>query len=116
MAFISFNGIDIPKAKNIRMTYDTIEDSDRTVTGRLRSDTIAIKRVWEFDTAPLTPQEYSPILSYYESTMGAEGAFIVYGEPTATAKLNIQYDVIKFTQNGVFYPNGKILHIRATEV
>jgi hypothetical protein len=116
MAFITFNGIDIPKARDIRGSYDLVEDSERTQTGRLRSDTIAIKRVWEFDTAPLTPREYSPILSYYESTMGAEGAFIVYGEPPAIAKLNIQYDTIRFSRDGVFYPNGKVLHIRAVEV
>ncbi len=116
MAFISFNGIDIPKAKNIRRMHDVVEDSERTVTGRLRTDTIAIKRVWEFDTAPLTPSQASPILSHYESTMGAEGAFAIYGEPVMQAKIYIEFDLVRFTENGVYYPNGKILHIRAVEV
>ena len=116
MAFISFNGIDIPKAKDISCYPELIEDRDRTATGRLRSDTIAIKRVWEFSTAPLTPQEAAPILSHYTATMGAEGAFIIYGEPPMRAKLDIRYDLIRFTKNGVYYPNGKILHIKATEV
>lgn len=116
MAFISFNGIDIPKAKNIRCYPEIVEDRDRTQTGHLRSDTIAIKEVWEFDTAPLTPQEAAPILSLYKSTMGAEGAFIIYGESPIQVKLDINLELIKFSQNGVHYPNGKILHIRATEV
>lgn len=124
MAYAKFNGIEIPAVYDVQMKTVYSGDSARTAGGKLRRDSVAVKRRWEIKCRPVPKEKIDPLLNYLESTLYAEGAFWLYefGSESNTVRAMVDPESISVKvvgipdEHGNWHKDGKELSLAIEEV
>ncbi len=118
--YATFDGIEIPRIYDVQVAHKHIGEKARTAGGKLRSDTVAVKRVWTIMTRPMTLDTANTLLTHLRGTLFAEGAFWVKGlDGPIAAKIDpgqLQETVVAFSHEGVWHNDGRQLTIVVEEV
>ncbi len=130
--FAYFNGTEIPKIQDIRVSRVLIGDRDRTAGGKLRQDIVAdgVKRVWTIKTHSLTATVADGVLAAIANVGYGEGDFWIKGfgttmkddkEEKNTIKAivraeDIDEKFVAFGEDGVWHNDGRQLTLVIEEV
>jgi hypothetical protein len=75
MAYAKFAGFEIPKIYDVQESKVHVGETARTAGGKLRRDSVAVKRKWAIKCRPMPKSQVDPLLSHLKSTLYAAGAF-----------------------------------------
>lgn len=115
----AINGIQIPYVYAIEVERMRVGDEGRTIGGKLRRDIVAIKRIWNIQTRPMTKDEAAPILDHLDSIMYSAVDFWLdeFGDMmrTVRAYASVYEERVSFGRGGKWYKDGKQLAITVEE-
>ena len=118
--YATFAGIEIPRIYDVEVSRRHLGERARTVGGKLRADTVAVKRVWTIQTRPMSLAQASLLLSHLQGTLYAAGAFWIKGLGSpVTARIDpdsLSEQVVAFGENGVWHNDGRQLTLVVEEV
>lgn len=120
MAVAKFDGIEIPLIYRADIEHELVGDTGRTVSGKMRRDVVAVKRVWRLQTRPLTPTQANALIDHLRANLFTVGAFWydALGAETNTVQAYVEIEQdsrVQFLRDGVWYSDGRQLTLRVTE-
>ena len=124
MAYAKFDEIEIPKVYDVQESKIHMGDTARTVGGKLRRDSVAVKRKWAIKCRPVPKSEIDPLINHLKSTLYSEGAFWLYefGDESNTVLAMVDPASVDLKtvgvvdDDGVWHKDGKELSLAIEEV
>ncbi len=97
MSTARFDGIIIPCVYAISITRELVGERARTAAGKLRQDVVAIKRVWELQTRPISKDLADTLLSWLDEKLYFVGDFWLdeFGPESETVKAYVLPDSVE---------------------
>ena len=120
---MKWDAVVVPKVAQVEETRQFVGDTDRAVSGKLLTSSIATKRVWIVTTTVLSPTEYSAVIDALDTSVWGEGELWLdeFGLETNTVTARADPTTLRVnTQNvginGVWEKWARTITFRVEEV